>query len=168
MLPQNRRFRQLATTSTLFAVGVCAIVYGLQYFLLLEPCPLCVLQRLPLFGILLLSVLAILAAPWLSPNLRRIWSLCNCLLAAIGIGLAARHLWLQSLPADQVPSCGPDLDTLFDIMPLAEALLTALAGDGNCAEVKWSLLGLTIPGWALVTFIMLGALWLWQFYRDRG
>ena len=88
-----------------------------------------------------------------------------CLLAIAGLGLAGRHLWLQQLPADEVPACGPGLDVLLDVLPLAEALQVILAGDGSCAEVKWRLFGLSIPALSALVFGGLLVLWLWQLLR---
>jgi disulfide bond formation protein DsbB len=72
-----------------------------------------------------------------------------------GLGVAGRQLWLQSLPADQVPACGPSVDYMLDVLPWFEVLSTALQGTGDCAEVVWRFLGLSIPGWTAVFFSLL-------------
>jgi disulfide bond formation protein DsbB len=78
-------------------------------------------------------------------------------LAAMGgAGVAGRHVWLQNLPPDKVPACGPGLDFMLDAFPLAEVLQMVLSGSGECAEVSWSLLGLSMPAWLLVAFAGLG------------
>jgi len=87
------------------------------------------------------------------------------LLCLAGAGFAGRHVWLQSLPADQVPACGPSVDYLLDNFPLVEALEILLRGNGNCAEVDWTLLGLSIPGWTLLAFIGIGAVAGWNGWR---
>jgi len=87
--------------------------------------------------------------------------------ASGGAMISMRQLWLQSLPADQVPSCGPSLDYLLDVFPLTEVLTMILSGDGSCAEVVWSLFGISIPGWTLVGFIGLIAIGLWQIIQPR-
>ena len=79
--------------------------------------------------------------------------------------LAIRQLYLQSLPEDQVPSCGPGLDYLLDVFPMQEVIQMVLVGDGSCAEVVWTLLGISIPGWTLVGFIGLITLGLFQALR---
>jgi disulfide bond formation protein DsbB len=87
------------------------------------------------------------------------------LLCLAGSGFAGRHVWLQSLPEDQVPACGPSVDYLLDNFPLSEALQILLRGNGNCAEVDWSLLGLSIPGWTLLAFIGIGVIAGWNGWR---
>jgi disulfide bond formation protein DsbB len=74
------------------------------------------------------------------------------LAAGAGAGVAARHVWLQNLPADQAPACGPTLDYLMEVLPFTEVVTTILKGDGNCAVIDWSLLGLSLPGWSFVAF----------------
>jgi disulfide bond formation protein DsbB len=69
-----------------------------------------------------------------------------------GILLSIRQLYLQNLPPELVPSCGPDIDYLFETLPVLEVFMLAIRGDGNCAEVLWSFLGISIPGWLLIAF----------------
>jgi len=80
------------------------------------------------------------------------------LTAGAGAGIAARHVWLQGLPPDQVPACGPTLEYLMGMLPFTEVVRTILRGDGNCAVIDWSFLGLSLPGWALVAFAGLALL----------
>ena len=75
-----------------------------------------------------------------------------------GGAIAARHVHIQNLPADQVPACGPGLSYLLDAFPLMDAVRLVLTGSGECAEVMWSFMGLSMPGWALVWFVLLSAL----------
>tara|TARA_Y100000758_G_scaffold131882_1_gene93287 strand:- start:44 stop:364 length:321 start_codon:yes stop_codon:yes gene_type:complete len=72
-----------------------------------------------------------------------------------GISLSIRQLYLQNLPPELVPTCGPDIDYLFETLPILEVFMLAIRGDGNCAEVLWSFLGISIPGWLLVAFVAL-------------
>jgi disulfide bond formation protein DsbB len=83
----------------------------------------------------------------------RIYSIVGMAMAVIGSAFSSRHIWLQSLPEDLAPACGPSLSYLIETVPFIEALTVLLQGDGNCAESVWSFLGLTIPGWTLVAFI---------------
>ena len=89
------------------------------------------------------------AGGW-STSPERCW--VSVLGALIGAGLSLRHLYLQGLPEDQVPSCGPGLDYLMDVFPMTEVIEMVLSGDGSCAEVVWTFLGLSIPGWTLIGF----------------
>ena len=98
---------------------------------------------------------------------RKIFGILGILFAVIGGSFSTRQLWLQSLPEDQVPACGPDIGYLLDNFPLMDALSVLLRGDGNCAEVTWTFLGVSIAGWTLVAFVGLVGFNLWQVLR-RG
>jgi disulfide bond formation protein DsbB len=79
-----------------------------------------------------------------------------------------RHLWLQSLPPDQVPACGPGLDYMLDVFGLTETLSMVFSGSGECAEVVWSLFGLSMPAWVLICFVTLGVGGLFFNWRLAG
>ncbi len=138
------------------AAGAMGFALYVQYGLGLEPCPMCVFQRVAMIAGAIPFLLAALHAPGGAGR----WVYSGLAVAGHGAGalIAGRHVWLQSLPADQVPACGPALDYLLDLMPLAEVVQTVLRGDGNCAVIDWSFLGLSLPGWTLIGFI---ALCLW-------
>ena len=95
----------------------------------------------------------------------RVYALLQSLAALTGIAVAGRHVWIQSLPEDQVPACGPGLKYMFENFPLMNALKLLLRGDGNCAVIDWTFLGLSIPAWVLICCIGLLALNVWQFLR---
>jgi protein dithiol:quinone oxidoreductase len=115
-----------------------------------EPCPLCILQRV---AILLIGVIFLIAALH-NPNTTgvRIYGVLIALFALVGGSISAWHVRLQNLPADQVPSCGPGLNFMLDNFPLTEAITMVLRGSGECAEVLWRFLGLSIPAWTLIAF----------------
>ncbi len=149
-----------------FAVGAaaCALLlsygYFLQYARGLEPCPLCMVQRAFYYLVGGTMVLAAIHGPgrigiW-------IYSGFAALFAAGGIATAGRQVWLQHLPADQVPACGPDLGFMLDNYPLTRTIAKLFAGSGECAKVDWSFLGLSIAEWSLAWFVAFfaGALWL--------
>ena len=139
-----------------FAVCVALLAYGyvLQFLDELEPCPLCVFQRVAFFGLGTLFLAAALHNPGAIGA--RIYGVFLGIAAAIGAAIAGRHVWLQSLPPDQVPECGPGLEYMLNTFPLLETLRTVLSGSGECADVSWSFLGMTIPAWALLWFVALG------------
>ena len=113
----------------------------------MAPCPLCLMQRIWFFFGGITAYLGLLHNPrW------GIYPLLTILTAVIGGGFSIRQLWLQSLPADQVPACGPDLEYMLEVFPFSEVLKAMVSGTGDCAEIAWSF-GLTIPGWALVGFV---------------
>lgn len=138
------------------AAAVCfgAIAYAilwLQQGLGLEPCPLCVLDRVAFAVAGLAFLLAALHGPGRTG--RRVYALLALPPLAFGIAVAGRHVWLQHLPADQVPACGPSLEYILDNFPLRQALDLVLRGSGSCAEIQWRFLGLSIPEWTLGLFI---------------
>src|SRR5690554_4333960 len=122
----------------------------MEHVMGLEPCPLCWLQRFGFMGAGLVSLLAALQGP--SGFGTRIYGFFLILTAGAGLGVAGRQLWLQSLPADQVPACGPSVEYMLEVLPFLEVLSTALKGTGDCAKVVWRFLGLSIPGWTAVAF----------------
>jgi disulfide bond formation protein DsbB len=130
----------------------------------LHPCPLCISQRIAVIGVGLFALLACLHHPgqW---GLR-VYTGLQLLVALIGAGIAARHLWIQSLPADQVPSCGPGLQYIFENFPFMRALELLLAGDGSCAEVQLFLF-LPIPAWVLLACTGFVCISVWQLFRLR-
>jgi disulfide bond formation protein DsbB len=85
--------------------------------------------------------------------------------ATTGALIAGRHIWLQGLPPDQVPECGPGLNYMLENFPMMEVLSTVLRGSGSCAEVIWSFLGLSMPMWTMIWYVGLGLMTLWVMYR---
>ena len=154
---------------TAYALGavVCAALLAFGYYLQhargLEPCPLCLVQRGFFYAVLIVFGLAALHAPG------RIGAALYCLLGFLfavgGTATAARQVWLQHLPADKVPQCGPDLFFMLENFPLGQALKKLFMGSGECAAVDWTFLGLSIAGWSLVWFIALGVYALWLALR---
>lgn len=152
-------------TNILLAAGCAGLIcVGLyfQYALGLEPCPLCMTQRV---AIITTGVICALAA--IHNRGLTIYASFALLTSIAGGAISSRQLWLQSLPEDQVPACGPSLEYMLDAFPLSETLKIMLSGDGNCAEVVWTFLGISIPGWTLVAFCGLAGAQLWQIFRPR-
>ena len=139
--------------SLIFLACAGLLGYGLylQYVEYLEPCPLCLAQRLAYIFCGAIALLAALHAP--GPLGTRIYAALLMLGAGIGMALAGRQIWLQHLPPDQVPECGPGLEMWLQTLPLTEVLTKILKGTGDCAEVVWTFLGLSIPEWSLLMFL---------------
>ena len=138
-----------------FAGCVTAMFTAIFYFqkhLGLEPCPLCIFQRVAMIATAVVFLAAAVHGPKAS-GWRWTYSALAALTSGIGAFIAGRHVWLQGLPEDQRPACGPTLDYLMDGNPLSKVIVTVLKGDGNCAKIDWTLMGLSIPGWTLVAFI---------------
>lgn len=147
---------KLFLTGFIFSASLLAISVYMQYGMQLEPCPLCILQRLAVAVVAVLFLLATLHNPGVSGV--KLYSSLIMLVGAAGGAISARHVWLQSLPADQVPSCGPGLDFIVDNFPPIDAFRMIFSGSGECAEVSWSFLGLSIPAWTLVAFCFMALL----------
>jgi disulfide bond formation protein DsbB len=132
-------------------VGLMGYALYLQYVEGIEPCPLCMLQRICVTA---MGVVFLIAA---SHNPGRagagVYALLQLLFGGAGTAIAARQVWLQSLPKDQVPACGMGLDYMLETLPFTDVLRNVLEGSGECAEKGWELLHLSIAGWTLVFFI---------------
>ncbi|MDR2876591.1 MAG: disulfide bond formation protein B [Chromatiales bacterium] len=159
----------------LFALGfitctsLMAIALYLQHVNGLEPCPLCILQRV---AVIALGVIFLIAALHNPRTLgQRVYGLLIMLTATAGAGVAGRHVWLENLPKDRVPTCGPSLDYMLETLPFKRTLELVLRGSGECAEVTWRMLGLSIPSWTLIAFagfFLFGAYLLFQRKRKSG
>ena len=97
----------------------------------------------------------------------KIYAGLSLLSAVTGAYFSAKQLWLQSLPEENIPSCGPPVEYLFDAFPMSEVLAMLLRGDGNCAKVQWEFLYISMPGWVLISFIVLSLLGLYQLLRKN-
>ena len=139
-------------------VGLMAYALYLQHGTGLEPCPLCVFQRLAVIGLGAVFLVAALHNPGATGA--RGYGLLAGLAALLGIAVAGRHVWLQHLPPDEVPACGPGLEYMLEEMPLGEVLTKVFSGSGECAGVDWAFLGLSMPSWVLIWFVILGAVGL--------
>ena len=163
MLPSIRLTSLILAAGCL---GLIAVGLYMQHVLGLQPCALCITQRIFIIAVGLTAFAAFIHNP--KNTGRRIYGGVGMLLALIGGYFSNHHMWLQGLPADEAPACGPGLDYIFDTFPLQEAITVLLRGDGNCAEVVWSLMGLSIAGWTLVAFIGLALINLCQLLRKQS
>lgn len=156
MNPLRWSFRAIFLSG--FAVCAALLAYALyaEVYQGLVPCPLCVFQRIAFIVMGVVFLAGGLHAP--AGHGRWAYVVLVLLGAAWGIIAAARQLWLQSLPPELVPSCGPGLGYLFDAFSWTRALNLVFAGSGECAEVHWRFLGLTMAAWTLIWYLLLGAL----------
>jgi protein dithiol:quinone oxidoreductase len=151
-----------------FALAVAAIAGAFGYALYtqyvggLEPCPLCMSQRV---FYILTGAIALIAA--LHNRHRGMYGILMTLSALAGAGVAGRQVWLQHLPPSEVPACGPSLEYMLQTLPFGDVLMRMLKGDGNCAVVDWQLLGLSMAEWSLLCFIALVIVGLWQALRKQ-
>ncbi len=149
----------------LICTALLGYAYYVQFHLELEPCPLCIFQRVAFIA---LGIIFLLAATYNPSRLTtRIYSGLLGFAALTGGAIAGRHVWLQHLPPDQVPDCGPGLGYMLDVFPLSKTLKTVFTGSGECAEVSWNFLGLSMPTWTLFCFIGIGVLAVWRNWQSR-
>ncbi|MEM1141124.1 MAG: disulfide bond formation protein B [Pseudomonadota bacterium] len=159
-LPAIRPTFFLLMAITVAAMGIALVM---QYQMGLAPCPLCVTQRL---FVILVGVFALLAGVHNPENIGRKIYAALCLLSAIlGGAVASRHIWLQSLPEDMAPACGPSIGYMLETLPLSETFTVIMMGDGNCAETVWTFLGLSIPQQTLALFVVLATIAGYQLIR---
>ena len=161
-------YRNLQVFLVLMAViGMSFALFYLQRHLGLSPCPLCIFQRV---GLIVMGGFALISALF-NPK-SKVVRLILWLGSLAGIGwataVAARHVWLQHLPADQVPSCGPGLNYWMDTLPILQVFEEVFAGSGECAEIAWRFMGLSIPEQSLILFsilLIVHVLILWRIVR---
>ena len=134
-----------------------------EHILGLEPCPMCIFQRLS--TILLGLVFLIGSFPITSQFSRLIIGLLISLTSLSGILVASRHVWLQNLPPEKVPGCGPGLDFMVENFPLSDVFEMVFSGSGECANVDWSLLGLSMPAWVIISLSLLAIFGVWSNLR---
>ncbi len=148
--------RGLNLLGVLACAGLLGFAWYSQVVLHLEPCPLCIFQRIGIAAIGLIFLLATLHHP--RPAGARIYFVLLLLAVAATVAVAARHIWIQHLPEGSVPVCGATLSYMLDILPLTEVIRNVLTGSGECAKVTWTFLGASMPEWVLLAALGLGAL----------
>lgn len=134
-------------------VGLMAYALFCQYVLKLVPCPLCIFQRMAVITVGLIFLVAAVHNPRAFGA--RIYGALLVLAAVLGMGVSARHIWIQAQPPGSVPACGADLNFLLDIMPIQEVITKVLTGSGECGKIDWMFLGLTMPMWVLISLVAL-------------
>jgi disulfide bond formation protein DsbB len=167
--PATTASARTRSPGNLAGFAACAALLGYayysQYVLGLEPCPLCILQRIAVLA----TGLAFLGAA--IHRARRsgaaAWGILIALCAGLGAAVAARHVWITTQPAGTVAECGASLDYMLEVLPLREVLTTVLTGSGECAKVDWHFLGVSMPAWVLACLGLLGAWGLYVNLRRR-
>lgn len=154
--------RAAYTTLAFISFGLIGAALLLQHVVGLDPCPLCIFQRI---AYLALALFALISA-WLSPRTASRWFGVLVLASALtGAGIAGWHVWLQMSP--QGMSCGPGLQAMLENFPLTEVLPKVFRGSGDCSESAWTLVGLTIAEWSLFWFVLLSAATVFILFARR-
>src|SRR5579872_6562606 len=151
--PANRRLLNFA--GFIACVALLGYAYYAQYKLGLEPCPLCIFQRIGIAALGLSFLIAGLHNPrrWGS----YVYAVLIALTALAAAGVAGRHLYVQSLPPGTIPACGAPLDVLLQFTPVTQVIRKVLTGSGECSQINWKFLGLAMPAWVLICALLLGA-----------
>jgi disulfide bond formation protein DsbB len=159
MNPLAWPFRTAFSVAAAIVAAFLGFAYYAQFYMNLEPCPLCIFQRMAFIALFVVCVAAAVHGP--RGIGRKVYGVLALLAAGTGTAIAGRHVWLQHLPPDQVPDCGPPLDFMLDTFPMSKTLQMVFTGSGECAKVDWTFAGLSMPEWTLIWFVVftLGALY---------
>jgi disulfide bond formation protein DsbB len=162
-------FRWSFRAQCLSGFAICAALIGFAIFSQLqwglEPCPLCIFQRIAFAALGLVFLIAGLHAPRRAGG-RGVYGGLGFLAAAVGIGIAGRHVWLQLYPPP-IPACGAPLDFMRETMSTTSVIRNVLTGTGDCGNVDWTFLGLSMPAWSLIWFVLLAGFALHAGFRRR-
>jgi disulfide bond formation protein DsbB len=150
-----------------FTICIGLLIFGLylEHIQGLEACPLCIFQRIVYTIIIFITLIGAIHNP--RNLLQNIYKLLMVISSITGAAIAGRQIWLQHLPPELVPECGPGLDYMFNVFPFGEALKMIFAGSGECAEVKWRFIGLSIAEWSLIMFIGIFIATILSIYTSR-
>lgn len=148
----------IATRWYWFGLVGCSALLAIAYFyfqqqLGLPPCPLCMFQRACLVGVMAFCFIGIIFRPKKIGS--KFLAFGACVFSLLGLAIAGRHVWLQHLPEDQIPECGPDLAFMLDAFPFSQMIQTVLSGSGECAEQQWDFLSLSMPEWMVIVFAIM-------------
>jgi disulfide bond formation protein DsbB len=143
-----------------------AYAYYSQFQLGVEPCPLCIFQRIAFIAMAIGFFIGASHDP--REHGRRAYALFVLLGAAAGAAIAAYHLWVQHQPPDPMAGCTPGWNYMVENFPISKALKMAFTGHADCAEVNWTFLGLSMPFWTLVSFMLIGIGAVWAGFRRRN
>ena len=146
-------------------VGLLSYGYYLEYFQDLVPCPMCIFQRLCYLAVATIALIGTIHGPKRVGGM--VYTILISIVAMTGAGIAGRQTWLQHLPPDLVPECGPGLEFMLEMYPVLETIKRSLVGTGDCAEVSWTFLTLSIAEWSLVVFVGLAVLAIWLCVQNR-
>ena len=147
--------RRVNLAGFLLCAGLIAYAIYAQFDLHLDPCPLCIFQRIGIASLGVLFLLAALHHPrrWGAP----VYAVLIGLAALATLGVAGRQIYLQHLPAWEVPSCGAPLSVMLQYMPLTAVIRRVLTGSGECSIINWTFLWLAMSEWVAIWALALGA-----------
>lgn len=147
-------YRMLSVLLTIGSIVGMSFAYYLQKVVGLDPCPLCIFQRVGLIGMGIFAFLATTINPK-KTTFRLGFMLLALMSIGWSVGVAGRHVWLQSLPPNEVPACGPGLNYWMDTLPIAQVFKEVFTGSGECAVIDWTFMGFSLPQLSLAFFVVL-------------
>ncbi len=147
--------RVLSAITVLVSIALLASAYYFELVLELEPCPMCIMQRIVVLALGCIALVAFFHNPSNSTG-RKVYASIAGITSIIGVAIAVRHSWIQAFPPEDIPSCGAPLDYMLEIMPFQEVLSAMLTGTASCTDISWNFLGLTMPNWMIIVFIGYG------------
>lgn len=156
MITTRSARRWLNAAGFAIAAGLMGYALYAQHVQGYEPCPLCVLQRIAMIAVGIVFGVAALHAP--RGAFARVYGVLCALVALTGAGVAGWHVRLQNLPPSEVPACGPGYDYIMDTFGWLQGLSMIFTGSGECANIDWSFLGLSMPAWVFIWFVALAVL----------
>jgi len=143
----DRRFQWLLFTIAL-SLSLASLYF--EFIVGLTPCPLCIMQR---YSVFLLTIFLLFKLVFSNKKLKCGFSILALLMSFIGLFFAARQVYLQSLPIDKVPACGPSLEVMMKYFPMQDVVHALFYGTGNCAKIDWTFLGASMAFWSMLAFI---------------
>lgn len=165
MNPLRWSFRSQCAAGFAVCAAMLAYAYYVQFALNVEPCPMCIFQRIVFIAMGLVFLAGAIQRPQATG--RRVYAIVLVLVACVGMGIAARHLWLQHQPSDPFAGCTPGWNYMISNFPIGKTLRMAFTGLADCAKVSWVILGLSMPAWSLISYALLGIGALWAGLRTR-
>lgn len=166
MNPFKWSYRWQCVLGAGFCFGLLGFALWVQHGMFMQPCPLCILQRVAFVAMGVLFLFGALTGS--RPGWRKFSSILVAAAALVGALIAGWHVRMQNLPPSEVPSCsGMDLGYMLDAFPLQKVIQKVFSGSGECAVVDWSFLGLSMPGWTLLWYVGLGIAVIWAGFKRR-
>ena len=163
--PLRWPFRGQFLLGSVICAGLIAYALYVQFVQRLLPCPFCIFQRVAFAALGIVFLIGAVHAPK-QPVGRRVYGVLAFICAAIGAGIAARHVWVQQFPPE-IPSCGAGMDFMLQSMPLFGVIRKVLTASGDCSNIDWTFLGLSMPAWCLLFFVLLAGCALHAGFRRR-
>lgn len=165
MNPLRWPFRIQCLAGFIVCAALLAYAYYVQFALGVEPCPMCIFQRIVFISMGIVFLVGAIQSPGVKG--RRNYAGLLALVACIGVGIAARHLWVQHQPPNPMVGCAPGWNYMVSNFPIGKTLRMAFTGTADCAKVSWPILGLSMPFWSMLSFLLLGAGALWAGLHKR-